>query len=355
LPETGYYVSRSAGAHLVIDGGPHGYRNGGHAHADALALTLSVHGRPLLIDPGTGSYTGDAALRNRFRSTASHNTVVVDDRSQSMPSGPFHWATATDAIVHRWRTAGVFDYFDGSHHGYAPVEHRRRVLAVHGDAIVVADLVSGPGSHAVDVNWHVDPGWHVDVSGRVARLTSGSARIALVVPHGNVSASIGDTEAGIGWHSPVYGRVEPTTTIQVRQQGKAPLWSVSVFDLNPLDPVIDVEWLPVWVEAGALAHSAAMKISRGSSTSYVALSEPSSPAGRVTWRVGEFETDARMMFCRIARSGELDGLALVDGTLVRSGAGRRAFGVALGRVTEALHIDGSTSRNFTPCAASPGA
>src|SRR5258706_2214910 len=43
LTNTGYYVSRSArGDHLLIDGGPHGYLNGGHAHADAPAPALAV-------------------------------------------------------------------------------------------------------------------------------------------------------------------------------------------------------------------------------------------------------------------------------------------------------------------------
>ena len=56
--ETGYYISRSPdGDHLVIDGGPHGYQNGGHAHADALSLTFTSRGLPLLIDPGPCRYT----------------------------------------------------------------------------------------------------------------------------------------------------------------------------------------------------------------------------------------------------------------------------------------------------------
>src|SRR5262249_41823002 len=59
LRDTGYYVSRSAAHHIVIDGGPHGYQNGGHAHADALSMTLGVRGFPLLIDPGTACYTID--------------------------------------------------------------------------------------------------------------------------------------------------------------------------------------------------------------------------------------------------------------------------------------------------------
>ena len=71
LRASGYFVSRSErGDHLVIDAGPHGYLNGGHAHADALSVTLTVRGRPFLIDPGTACYTIDPELRDRFRSTS---------------------------------------------------------------------------------------------------------------------------------------------------------------------------------------------------------------------------------------------------------------------------------------------
>src|SRR4029079_4297433 len=105
LPDTGYYISRSAsGEHIVIDGGPHGYLNAGHAHADALSLTMSVRGVPMLIDPGTGSSTLDWELRDRMRSTALHNTLALDGRSQSAPGGPFCWTDVADARVLRWRT-----------------------------------------------------------------------------------------------------------------------------------------------------------------------------------------------------------------------------------------------------------
>src|SRR5262249_27686059 len=156
-----------------------------------------VGGVPLLIDPGTGLYTVDVKVRDRFRATASHNTLVVDDRWQSVPNGPFHWTSAASAAVHRWRTAGVFDYFDASHDGYAPLEHRRRVLALHGELLVVADLVTGPGAHALNVHWHLDPRWRVTVIGRTVRIGNGSTRVGLVVPHGRLTAIVGDAEAGL--------------------------------------------------------------------------------------------------------------------------------------------------------------
>jgi hypothetical protein len=125
--------------------------------------------------------------------------------------------------------------------------------------------------------------------------------------------------------------------------------------VNPLDPIRDVEWLPLWAEAGVLAHSAAVKIARTESTGYVAIAEPTRDAGRATWRVAELETDARLLFCRVSHAGLLTDVGLVDGTIVRGGgSGRRAFGVTLDRVTPALHIDATSLRNFTPCAASPG-
>ncbi|HZW72964.1 MAG TPA: alginate lyase family protein, partial [Caldimonas sp.] len=158
LRDTGYYVARSKrGDHLVIDGGMHGYLNGGHAHADALSLTLTVAGVPLLVDPGTGAYTIDQALRDRLRSSQMHNTLVVDGRSQSIGKGPFSWKTMARSRVRTWTTHPAFDYFEGTHDGYWPIEHRRHVLAVHGDLLVVADLVTGDGTHTASVHWHVDP------------------------------------------------------------------------------------------------------------------------------------------------------------------------------------------------------
>jgi hypothetical protein len=121
-----------------------------------------------------------------------------------------------------------------------------------------------------------------------------------------------------------------------------------------------------------MAHGSAIKVARQDSTDFVAFAEPvgepiTEPVGEAasepitkpvgangheTWRLGELETDARMLFCRVARGGELTRLGLVDGTFVR-GAGRRALHLSLGRVVPALFIDESRIGMYSPCAASP--
>jgi heparinase II/III-like protein len=337
LPDTGYYISRSdEGTHLVIDGGPHGFQNGGHAHADALSMTMSVRGLPLLIDPGTGCYTVNRALRDRMRSTAMHNTVTIDGRSQSIACGPFHWTHTANASVARWRTNDGFDYFDGAHDGYAPLVHRRHLLALHRDLVIVADLVEGGGIHRAAAHWHFDPRWSVDVLDNRAVVNASTERIGIFVTPGSIETFCGDDATGLGWFSPAYGRIEPTRAMRVTHHADAPFWIATVFDLNKDNAVAAVDRVPVWAEAGMLAHSLALRITREASTDYLLIAEPS--GGASTWRVAEFETDARMLFCRTYHERQVTRLALVDGSLVRS-SGRRGLQLVLPRVAPDLHLD----------------
>jgi hypothetical protein len=367
LPDMGYYVSRSSiGNHLVVDAGAHGYENGGHAHADALSMTLGVRGRPLLIDPGTACYTTDPATRDRFRSSALHNTVIVDGQSQSVPAGPFHWTRVANGITHAWRVNPGFDYLDASHDGFAPARHRRHVLSLHGDLLVVADLIEGPANHDVRVHWHLDPAWTVRVAGRQAVLRAGSERVELAVSRGAIEAIDGRDDDVLGWHAPVSGRLERTCSLRVTTTGPSPLWVVSVFGLDPANEVLVVEPIPVWAQAGTLARALAVRIARAHSVDVFGLADPA-PAGhrkdeprggrggggesrpaRDTWRMGGYETDARMLFCRA--SDWLSKAALVVGSLVR-GADREALSVELPREVPDFPVDFSRPASSAPPAA----
>jgi hypothetical protein len=213
------------------------------------------------------------------------------------------------------------------------------------------------------VHWHFDPQWTLNVQDRHASITQGGQRVGLVVPQGRLEQFVADEETGLGWYSPVYGRIERTTTVRLSHSGTAPFWMVSVFGLDPENPVVDVDWVPVWAEAGALAHGRAMRISRATSVDHVLFAEPSGQdltaqaaslaedrlfcAGSAnaaeepmagTWRIGDLDTNARMLFWRATREGAVTRLALVDGSMVR-GAGRRGFHVALPRIEPDFFID----------------
>lgn len=119
---TGWYVVRDGwnaeSNFALIDCGPHGFRNGGHAHADALGFVMSVNGRPVFIDSGTYVYTGDANTRDHFRSTSAHNCLTVDGESSSIADGPFSWKSTTASKVLEWSTGEGRTLLRGTHDGY---------------------------------------------------------------------------------------------------------------------------------------------------------------------------------------------------------------------------------------------
>lgn len=162
----GYYVMRDGWGptanYLLIDCGPHGMNNCGHAHADALSFELAANGKSVLVDPGTYTYTGSKELRDWFRGSLAHNTLIVDGESSSTPNGPFSWNTIAHCRTHSWISRERFDYFQGEHDGYqrleTPVQHVRGVLFLKQDYWIIQDRVRSKGSHRYDLRFQLDSG-----------------------------------------------------------------------------------------------------------------------------------------------------------------------------------------------------
>jgi hypothetical protein len=51
----------------------------GHVHFDSGSITLSFIGNPIIIDPGTYTYTRDVTKRHEYRSYTFHNTPWVKE------------------------------------------------------------------------------------------------------------------------------------------------------------------------------------------------------------------------------------------------------------------------------------
>ena len=321
LPASGYFVSRTArGDHLTVDAGPHGFLNGGHAHADALSVTLTVAGRRLLIDPGTACYTINPAMRDRFRSTDAHNTLTVDGRPQSLPGGPFHWRTAAQASARDWQSTEGYDYFEGMHDGYAPIVHRRAILSRPGCWIVI-DRVTGTGRHRADIHWHLDPAWSARHTGCCSVLAehADGAVVSIAALAGSCELFRGDTDSTtLGWCAPVYGTVVPASTIRFTTTGQDVLDAVTVV-LDGVDQPA-LQRLPVAIagkkdDPGAIAFS----IDAAGWTETVILTRWSGAEHEqpgATWTAGGLETNARFLCWRADRFGARAEV-LLDGTVSR--------------------------------------
>jgi len=83
LEESGYYVVNTEKLSAIIDAGHFSPSFlPAHGHCDALSYELSAHGERLVVDSGVYDYH-DPERRPACRSTAAHNTVVVNSREQT--------------------------------------------------------------------------------------------------------------------------------------------------------------------------------------------------------------------------------------------------------------------------------
>jgi hypothetical protein len=323
---TGYYVSRTPrGDHLIFDAGPHGFLNGGHAHSDALALTLSVSGRPLLIDPGTATYTMDEEMRDRFRGTSMHNTVVLGGRAQSRPQGAFHWASRTTAEARVWRTTADGDYVEGTHAAYSPLRHTRGVLSVHGIGWWVVDHILGPPtSVAFDAFWHVHPAWDVRSIGRYAGLLmQGADALTLVSSAPLTFLAAGESPLAV--YSPDYGVIEPAPTAQCSTTVTPPA-TIATFipATSGITGKVSIEPVPIDRRAAGW-HTAAFRLRwKGAAMSLLTAVEldgiASSPesAPPAPWGTAELQTSARVALLVNAGRAPAEAV-LVNGLHVAAG------------------------------------
>jgi hypothetical protein len=89
-PASGYATWHDAHQMLRLDASPLGYLAiVAHGHADALHLSAWRDGAPWIVDPGTGAYYADPALRIRLAGWESHNGPHPAARRQPQRRGAF--------------------------------------------------------------------------------------------------------------------------------------------------------------------------------------------------------------------------------------------------------------------------
>lgn len=150
-PNGGFYILRDDRDYCLVSCSP----ASGHGHNDKLSLVLWVDGKELFVDPGTYVYTCEPKMRNMFRGTRYHNTVVVDNLEQNEFVEGDLFKVLSDRS--KARCLQLKDgKFSGEHYGYSPVFHRRTVsFDKERREWVIADSFSGGGRHRLEWNYHL--------------------------------------------------------------------------------------------------------------------------------------------------------------------------------------------------------
>jgi hypothetical protein len=213
FPDGGYFVQRSGWGpddrFLIFDCGPLG--DGGHGHYDLLSFEAHGCGRPLVVDPGRGSYSeAPPNLRRWFRGTAAHNTVCVDGLDQTpytrgRPRGP----VAHGRLLWRRERTGLDVLAGEARSPLYEVVHERRIAFVRGALWVIEDRLHGDREHVYDLRFHLAPDVTSDVVGGDDCAGGAAVAGAAVTAPGLALVILGARRVALerGWVAPRYGEL----------------------------------------------------------------------------------------------------------------------------------------------------
>jgi len=230
LPTAGYFMGRDGdGADdwwCLVDAGPHGGDRTGHAHTD-LGHVEIAHGPTLIVvDPGCATYTMDRDARDLCRSEAAHACLVVANHGLACPSGPFSWSriAPTPARHHGDSDGTWWCELRYAHPGVSqPLTHRRQVVLVRGQGIVVCDWVEGVVPTGFATHWPLAARSR-DAAISETTLAAFDHSITWGTTSGEIQASLEPMR-----RSPRYGRSCEATLLRLDYSGPLPTALVTCF------------------------------------------------------------------------------------------------------------------------------
>ncbi len=186
---------------------------GNHKHNDHLSFTYTYRGMPIFVDSGSYVYTASEDERNRFRGTAAHNTVTVDNQEQNRTVRGLLFLLRADGVprIVEWGSNQEYDRVVAEHNCYErlddPVTHRRALMfCKRTGLLLLRDELTGGDRHQIDINFHLE-------SMRIESLAPN--RVRLRPQHSEREITFGSLDAGQPlildscWVSPSYGVKHP--------------------------------------------------------------------------------------------------------------------------------------------------
>lgn len=234
--DTGIAVQRTGDWILRFDLSPVGYlTTAAHGHLDALHLSIWFRGKAMVIDPGTGAYYADGAVRNYLASWQAHNGPRFQRRAGPRRAGPFLWTDHHSAPT--WQLVNENQIVAGLRVHYEEVSRRIEKLDSSKGWAVEDTLQSG--ATPIVVRWQFPPGAIVQrLDERRFRLeregiavwieVSGAEKAELVDPK---RAEAGGTLDGIC--SRIFRKIERGPFLDIQSSGHKPCLLRTAFLLSP--------------------------------------------------------------------------------------------------------------------------
>jgi len=219
----------------------------GHKHNSRLSFELFACDKSFIIDPGAYIYTADKEMRNLFRSTRYHNTVVVDGEEQNRfnDNELFRMELDATATVNKWLVTETYDFLDAEHSGYTrlknPVVHRRQIyFNKEKEYWVIKDMLTGEGGdkHKFDLYFHFAPMELKKKDELVIETDNKHGENIVIVPLETEGIKM---EIEKGWVSYSYGRKVEAPIVKYSKTAEVPAEFVTVIAPGQMPSVEGIE------------------------------------------------------------------------------------------------------------------
>jgi hypothetical protein len=226
-PQAGAAISRTSNGRYFLATnsivGTVGFGN--HKHNEQLSFELHDEFVPLIVDPGSWVYTSDFEGRNLHRSTAYHNTIMIDgvEQNEFNPEWLFRMFEKAHPEHLKFEQSGDTVIYEGLHRGYETqleekVLHTRRFEHDRASgALAIADMLTGTGTHKLMWSFHVHPAVtpELDAARQTLLLRADGKTWALTWDDKRLRPSLDDT-----WFSRSYGAREATKALRLHLEGE---------------------------------------------------------------------------------------------------------------------------------------
>jgi hypothetical protein len=135
----GYYFLKNEVLSVSIVGVGDTKIKRGHIHIAVGSFTLSYKGVPIVVDPGTGTYTRDKNKRDKMRSIGSHNVTIVKDHNLDSLLRNHFFSMRMDNKMY-------IEYFEDDriilNHDYYS-NRLSREISINGSRLIITDKYKG--------------------------------------------------------------------------------------------------------------------------------------------------------------------------------------------------------------------
>lgn len=214
--DAGHAVLRHGDVYLFVTNGEQSSYEvsrqtvGTHTHNDKLSFELTLGNDDIIIDPGAYIYTPNPEKSNEFRSTAKHNTVLVDGEEQNFitPNNVF-LATKNSRSTKFCILSGTS--LEGEYRTFKGALTHHRLFDVKESVILLSDDLHKEGAgHNGILSFHLAPGISVKNEDGILLLKSKSYSITMSFEP-KVAVEVTDDTV-----SPSYGVLQESKTIRAK-------------------------------------------------------------------------------------------------------------------------------------------